>query len=119
MGYQLVSAAIGIIIGTTILVLIRKKHLHSGYAGWWLIAAAGTIIFGIFPRLIDKIGYLLGIRYPPVLLIIIGVCVMLVKILLMDIERTKQDQQLRRIAQRLALIEKLNAKKVDSPNEDS
>ena len=113
MGYQLVSAAIGIAIGATILVLIRKKHLHSGYAGWWLIAAAGTITFGIFPGLIDKAGHLLGVTYPPVLLIIIGVCAMLVKILFMDIDRTKQERQLRRLAQRFALLEKMEAKKGD------
>ena len=113
MGYQLISAGIGLTIGVTIIVLIRKNYLHSGYAVWWLFSAAGIMIFGIFPKLVDKAGHFLGIAYPPVLLIIIGVCVIMVKILIMDIERTKQELKLRRLAQRLALLEKIEAKKDD------
>lgn len=119
MGYQLISAVIGIAIGVTIIVLIRKNHLHSGYAAWWLLTAAAILTFGMFPELVDKVGYLLGVAYPPVLLIIIGVCVMLVKVLIMDIERTKQEQKLRRLVQRLALLEKIEAKKDDVPEKDS
>ncbi len=104
-GYQVISATIGLVIGVVILLLIRKNHLHSGYAIWWIFAAAAIIIFGSFPQLIDKIGYTLGVAYPPVLLIILGVCVILVKILTMDMERTRQEKKLRRLVQRLALLE--------------
>ncbi len=104
-GYQLISAAIGFVIGVTILVLIRRNHLHSGYAVWWLGVAGSIMIFGSFPKLIDKVGYLLGVSYPPVLLIVLGVCVIMVKILTMDIERTRQEKKLRRLVQRLAILE--------------
>lgn len=105
MGYQLISAVIGLVIGVVILLLIRKNHLHSGYAIWWIFAAAAIIVSGSFPTLIDKIGYALGVSYPPVLLVILGVCIILVKILTMDIERTRQEKKLRRLVQRLALLE--------------
>ncbi len=104
-GYQLISAAIGFVIGVTILVLIRRNHLHSGYAVWWLGVAGSIMIFGSFPKLIDKVGYLLGVSYPPVLLIVLAVCVIMVKILTMDIERTRQEKKLRRLVQRLAILE--------------
>ncbi len=105
MSYQFISAAIGFVIGATILVLIRKNHLHSGYAVWWLGVAASIMFFGSFPKLIDRIGYLLGVSYPPVLLIVLGVCIIMVKILTMDIERTRQEKNLRRLVQRLAILE--------------
>ena len=109
MGYQLISAAIGCGIGISILVLIRKNHLHSGYAVWWFLTAASIMLFGSFPWLIDTIGHSFGVSYPPILLIVFGVCVLMVKILIMDIERTKQEQKLRRLVQRLALLEAMKS----------
>ncbi len=107
MGYQFTSAAIGCIIGVVILYLIRKNHLHSGYAIWWFLSAASIMILGSFPGLVDAVGHYLGISYPPILLIIFGVCIIMIKILTMDIERTKQEQKLRRLVQRLALLEEI------------
>ena len=103
--YQFISGAIGLVIGGTILVLIRKNHLHSGYAVWWFGVAASVMLCGSFPRLTDKVGQLLGVSYPPVLLIVIGMCILMVKILTMDIERTRQEKNLRRLVQRLAILE--------------
>ncbi len=107
MSYQFISAGIGCGIGVAILYLIRKNHLHSAYAIWWFLSAASIMVLGSFPQLVDKIGHYLGISYPPVLLIIFGVCVIMIKILTMDIERTKQEQKLRRLVQRLALLEEI------------
>lgn len=111
MGYQLISAAIGCGIGISILFLIRKNHLHSGYAIWWFLTAASIMLFGSFPRLIDKVGHFFGVNYPPILLLVFGVCILMVKILIMDIERTKQEQKLRRLVQRLALLEEIKKAK--------
>ncbi|PID33617.1 MAG: hypothetical protein CR955_01660 [Thiotrichales bacterium] len=105
MSIQILSAIIGLFIGTAILYLVRKSHLHSGYSLWWFMTALGIIVFGCFPQVIDKVGHLLGVRYPPILLIVLGICVLLLKILRMDIERTKQEQKLRRLVQRLAIFE--------------
>lgn len=105
LSYQFISAAIGIVIGVTILSLIRKNHLHSAYAIWWFCVAAGIMVLGSFPKLVDTIGHLIGVSYPPILLIVTGVCIVLLKILTMDIERTRQEQKLRRLVQRLAILE--------------
>ncbi len=109
MHYQFISSAIGVVIGLLILGLIRKNHLHSGYAVWWLCVAAAIMVLGGFPELVDYTGCILGIAYPPILLIVLGVCIVLLKILTMDIERTRQEQQLRRLAQRLAMLEEQKA----------
>ena len=111
MSYQFISAGIGFVIGVTILYLIRKNHLHSGYALWWFLSAASIMVLGSFPRLVDKVGHFLGVSYPPILLIIFAVCIIMIKILTMDIERTKQEQKLRRLVQRLALLEEIKEKR--------
>ncbi len=105
MSIQIISAMVGLSIGVAILSLVRKSHLHTGYSLWWFMTALGIIVFGCFPRIIDKVGNILGVQYPPILLIVLGICVLLLKILRMDIERTKQEQKLRRLVQRLAIFE--------------
>ncbi len=105
MSIQITSAIVGLFIGAAILYLVRKSHLHTGYSLWWFMTAFCLIFFGCFPQIIDAVGHFLGIQYPPILLIVLGICVLLLKILLMDIERTKQEQKLRRLVQRLAILE--------------
>ncbi len=113
MSIQIISGIVGLTIGSLIFLLIRKSHLHSGYALWWFMAASCIVFFGCFPQLVDRAGHFLGVQYPPILLLVSGVCVLMVKILVMDIERTKQEQKLRRLVQRLAILEEIKARQVD------
>lgn len=105
MKYQYITTLLGSFIGIIILILVRRRHLHSGHAAWWLVTAGSIVLFGTFPRFFDQIGFFFGISYPPILLVIFAVCVLFVKILFMDIERTQQEQKIRRLIQKLALLE--------------
>ena len=103
--HRLTSATIAIIISIGILYLIRRDHLQPRYAPWWFLTATGIIIFGMMPQLIDAIGHKLGVHYPPTILVIIAICLILLKILRMDIDRSQRERQLRRLAQRVAILE--------------
>ncbi|MGH8042594.1 MAG: DUF2304 domain-containing protein, partial [Rudaea sp.] len=46
-----------------------------------------------------------GIHYPPVLPIILGIGMILVRMLKMDIDRSRSERQLRRLTQKLAILE--------------
>ncbi len=102
---QLTSFGIGIGIALAILVLIRKNHLLVSHAVWWLTVAAASMAFGACPRLIDWIGGVLGIHYPPTLLIVIGMGLILIKMLTMDLRRSEQERKIRALTQRLAILE--------------
>ncbi|MCH9699622.1 MAG: DUF2304 domain-containing protein [Gammaproteobacteria bacterium] len=119
--YQWITAALGILIAGIILFLVRRDHLHGPYAAWWLLVAIITIVLGIWPQLIDKLGYSFGVGYPPVLLLVLAQGMMLIKILTMDIERSRQERKLRRLAQHMAILESLieeqNKAKQNSGNE--
>jgi hypothetical protein len=99
------SLGIGIAIAFTILVLVRKNHLMVSHAIWWLMVAAASITFGAFPWLIDWIGAVLGIHYPPVLLIVVGLGFGLIKMLTMDLKLSEQERNIRSLTQRLAILE--------------
>lgn len=103
--YQITSMAIGVIIAVVILFLVRRDHLHGPYAVWWIGAAITIGTLGFFPRFFDYLAVYLGVSYPPMLAIVLGFSMLLVKILTMDLERSRQERLIRRLAQRLAMLE--------------
>jgi hypothetical protein len=103
--YQWTAAVMGVSIGVVILWLVRRAHLHGPYAIWWIVVAAGVVLAGLFPQAVDVIGSMLGVSYPPVLALLVALAVLLVKVLTMDLERTRQELALRRLTQRLAMLE--------------
>lgn len=104
-GVQITSLSIGLILAATIVYLLRRDHLHGPYAIWWLSMAIVTALLGAFPGVIDWIASALNIGYPPALAFILAIALMLIKMLTMDIERTRQELLLRRLAQRLAMLD--------------
>lgn len=103
--YQITSMAIGISLAAIILFLVRRDHLHGPYSLWWIGAATTVALLGFFPRLFDAVALELGISYPPILAVVLGFSMILVKILTMDLERSRQERLIRRLAQRLAILE--------------
>jgi Uncharacterized conserved protein (DUF2304). len=103
--YQWTTAIIGIVIAFVILLLIRRDILHVKRSLWWIGIAALIVVMGFFPITIDKFGILLGVNYPPVLILTLGIGFILIKILSMDLERSRQERMLRRLTQRMAILE--------------
>ncbi|QQS54582.1 MAG: DUF2304 domain-containing protein [Candidatus Competibacteraceae bacterium] len=103
--YQLTSMAIGVGLAAIILFLVRRDHLHGPYAIWWIGAAATVALLGLFPRLFDVLANKMGVSYPPVLAIVLGFGLLLLKMLTMDLDRSRQERLIRRLAQRLAMLE--------------
>lgn len=101
----LITGIIGIATAIAIVILIRKDHLHVRYGLPWMIAAIMFALLGLFPAVFDNIARYLGIAYPPVLALTIGAVVLVIKILVMDIERSRNAVRLHRLTQRIALLE--------------
>lgn len=102
---QITAAVIGIALAGTILLLVRRTHLHGSYALWWFAVAGAILVLGVFPPAIDWLGHVTGIAYPPVLPIIIGIGMILLRLLTMDIGRSRAERQMRRLTQKLAILE--------------
>jgi hypothetical protein len=102
---QITSAILGIGLTAAILFLVRRDHLHGPYAVWWFAVAAATFALGVFPTLVVWLGRVTGIVYAPVLPIIVGLSLILIRMLKLDIDRSKQERQIRRLTQKLAILE--------------
>lgn len=99
------TTIVGVLIAGTILYLVRRDHLHGSYALWWLAVAAATLLLSVFPQTIDWLGHVTGIYYPPVLPIIAAIGMILLRMLKMDIDRSRSERQLRRLAQKVGILE--------------
>ncbi|HID46428.1 MAG TPA: DUF2304 domain-containing protein [Chromatiaceae bacterium] len=101
-----ISATIGLLTAGLIFYLVRRDHLHTRYALWWVPVALVMAVLGVFPQIVDWIGRMMSISYPPVIPLLLGLVAMVVKILVMDIERSRNEVKLARLVQRVAMLEK-------------
>jgi hypothetical protein len=101
----LTAGLIGVLLAGAILYLVRRDHLHGSHALWWFAIAAAILVLGVFPPVIDWLGSLTGISYPPVLPIIIGIGMILIRLLKLDVDRSRSERQMRRLTQKIAILE--------------
>lgn len=102
---SVVTGTIGITVAALIIVLIRRDQLHVNHGLGWLLVAAAFALLGVFPKIIDVAALSVGIAYPPILAVIVALAVLVIKILLMDIERSKLEARNQRLIQRIAMLE--------------
>lgn len=113
--YLLITSTLGIFTALFIFWLIRKDHLHIKFAFWWIIVAILSAIIGVFPAVIDVFSSWLGISYPPILAVTFAISFIFIKMLLTDIEQSKQQIKIIRLTQRLGLLELENQKNSTVP----
>ena len=103
--YLLVVLLMGIGMAVLILYLVRRDHLYIRQGLFWILVALVSLVFGSWPYFIDALGTLFGIAYPPTLLLLAAILVLVIKALLGDIAQTKLSRDVRRLNQRIALLE--------------
>jgi len=103
---NITTLLIGAILAITIFIMVRKDHLHGPFAIWWLAIACIAIVLGIFPIIVNKVAHYAGITYPPTLILVLAVSFILLKMLSQDLQRTLQEKKIRRLTQKMAILEK-------------
>lgn len=103
--YKLTTLILGIITASSIFLLIRKNMLYIRYALWWVCLAVLILILGAFPESSDILAKYAGVSYPPTLVLTGAIALLFVKVLLMDIDRSRQESRFRRLIQRNAILE--------------
>jgi hypothetical protein len=114
------TGVIGIFTAITIVILIRRDYLHVRYGLWWSGAAVAFACLGLFPAIFDNVAKYFGISYPPMLALTLAVAILFLKILVMDIERSRNAIRMQRLIQRIALLETdLNELRGEPPGADN
>ncbi len=115
---QITSAVLGVGLAGAILFLVRRDHLHGPYAVWWFAVATATFVLGVFPGVVVWLGRETGIGYAPVLPIIVGLSLVLIRLLKLDIDRSKHERKMRRLTQKLAILEQALERLGGRPSND-
>jgi len=103
--FHILMSTLGVGLGATILVLVRRDHLYIRHALVWMVVAVASVVLGLWPSLIDRIGEGLGVGYPPALLFLLAIMMLIVRAVIADIAFTRLNRDVRRLNQRIALIE--------------
>jgi hypothetical protein len=103
--YQITVLVMAIGLAFAILYLVRRDHIYIRQGLFWILVAVISVALGAWPTAIDRIGESLGVSYPPTLLLLAAILVLMVKGLLADIGVTKLRRDMRRLNQRIALLE--------------
>lgn len=99
------TGGIGVCTAVAIVLLMRHDRLHARHGVGWMMVAAAFAGLGLYPDFLDSIAGALGIAYPPVLALVLGIVLLVLKILTMDIERSNLEIRHQRLVQRLAMLE--------------
>lgn len=102
---QITTSLLGLGLALIILHLLRRDHIYILHGLFWIATAALAALLGLWPGLIDRIASWVGISYPPAALLLGAVIVLFVKALFADITQTRLERQLRRLNQRIALLD--------------
>lgn len=103
--FHLTVMTIGIGLAAGILYLIRRDHLQLRQGLFWILVATLSFVFGVWPYFVDVLGEFLNVAYPPTLIILAAIVVLVMKALMSDIALTRLNRDLRRLNQRIALLE--------------
>lgn len=99
------TALLGLGLAAAIMWLLRRDHIHLSHGLFWLSVAALAAVLGVWPQTIDRIAKVTGFNYPPALLLLLAVIVLLIKTLHTDILNTRIERQVKRLNQRLAMLD--------------
>ena len=95
----------GVGLAALILYLIRRDHLYLMHGLFWVLVAAAAVVLGVWPGMINRLATALGISYPPAMLLLLACIVLLIKALHADMVNTRIERDVRRLNQRLAMLE--------------
>ena len=102
---HLLMGALGVGLGVAILLLVRRDHLYIRHGVFWMAVALGSVVLGVWPNLVDRIGEVTGVAYPPALLLLLAVIMLIIRAVIVDIAFTRLRREVRLLNQKIALME--------------
>jgi hypothetical protein len=102
------------------IILLRKQKLELKYCLIWIVALIGIAVLCIFPPLLDKISYLLGIDTPVNTLFLICIAFLACICISLTVVVSSLSDQLRKLTQNIAIYEfEISQQNVKDANEQS
>ena len=93
----------GIIFTVTVLSLLVRKKINEKNSLVWLIGSAFILILCLSPALLDHIALWIGVSYPPSLLFLVAVMVLLLLVLYHSMQISALHDKIKELSQYIAL----------------
>ena len=103
--FHLLMGTLGVGLGVAILLLVRRDHLYIRHGVFWMAVALVSVVLGVWPNLVDRIGQVTGVAYPPALLFLLAIMMLIIRAVIADIAFTRLRREVRILNQKIALME--------------
>lgn len=103
---QIILGVIIIISLAFIVNMIKNKKMELKYGLSWICTGIILLILVLFPNSMTAISHLIGIELPANMLFFFGFCFSLMIIFILTIALSRTANKLKRVAQKVALMEK-------------
>lgn len=114
---QIIIGVILVIALAWIINMVRKEILDIRFALSWLLVGIIVLILDIFPSAMFWLVHLLGIQLPVNMMFFFGFCFTLFLVFGLTTKVSRQAEQLKRLTQEVALLEKSLTEAKDSLTE--
>ncbi|PKM87984.1 MAG: hypothetical protein CVU87_08545 [Firmicutes bacterium HGW-Firmicutes-12] len=105
-----------IFVGVIILLLVKRK-INERHSLFWLFGAIIILILSTIPEILAVIANLVGVDYPPALLFLIAILVILAITLYQSIQISILQERLRELTQQIA-IDRMNNSVIQRQKEE-
>lgn len=102
---QLVAIVTSVLLLGVVLELVRRRKLTEEYSFIWLTCAFALLILSVWRDSLHLAARVLGVYYPPALLLLVLILFVFVASLYFSIVVSRQRQQIERLMEEIALLD--------------
>lgn len=102
-GAQLAGLVLVIVFVAMIVIMVRRGRLRAKYSFLWLAVGAVILVFSAIPGFLDKTALAVGIYYPPALLFLGAIMLLMFIAVHFSWELTRLEARMRTLVEELAL----------------
>ena len=102
---QIVAIVVSAILLLTVVELVRRRKLVEEYSLVWILGALALVGLSIWRHVLDRAAALLGVFYPPSLLLMLLVVMVFVGLLWFSVVLSRQRRQIDHLIEQTAILE--------------
>ena len=102
---QIVATTVSTALLVIVLELVRRRKLTEEYSLLWLVCATALLLFSVWREALHLAAGLLGVHYPPAVLILVLVLFVFLVSLYFSVVVSRQRQQIEHLVEELALMD--------------
>jgi hypothetical protein len=113
---QIIAIVVSSILLLTVVELVRRRKLVEEYSLVWIAGAFALLGLSIWRHVLDQAAGLLGVYYPPSLLLMLLIVMGFVALLWFSVVLSRQRQQIDRLIEQTSILEAelRRARRIDS-----